>query len=165
MSQKQPWGDPDAGASHDRLVEAVRRDLDALDAPTGLPAAPRVVCWPRLTLEQADHALRTLSTWVEWVVGRYSLDHRTIPPCWHQHGALVEELSALHSLWQACYHSDASPADPANFHQHLNLALMRLRDWAARRDCKPGHHRDDQPPVWHGLDDHAATTAARDEGG
>jgi hypothetical protein len=82
------------------------------------------------------------------------------------HGALVEELSALHSLWQACYHNDASPADPTSFHQHLNLALTRLRDWAARRDRKPGHHRDDRPPVWHGLDDQSGIDdAGRADGG
>lgn len=165
MNDIRPWNDPDAGAGDDGLVHAVRRHLDALDAATGLQTPPQVICWPRLSLDQADHALRALSNWVEWLVGRYSLDHRTIPPCWHKHGALVEELSALHSLWQACYHSDAAPADPANFHQHLNLALMRLRDWAVRRDCKPGHHRDDQPPVWHGLEDDASPTVPHDDGG
>jgi hypothetical protein len=153
MNQSDPWDHLHTNVSDDDpLVDAVRRDLDTPAAPTGIQAPVRVVCWPRLTLEQTDHALRVLSGWVEWLVSRYSLDHRTIPPCWHQHGALVEELSALRTLWQACYNSDASLADPANFHQHLNLALMRLRDWATRRDCKPGHHRDDQPPVWQDLD-------------
>ena len=101
-----------------------------------------------LDVHAAENELAMLRRWVEWLVARYSLDHRTIPPCWHQHGALLEELSAIHSLWHACFGDEASPADPATFHQHLSLALMRLRDWAARRDCKPGHHRDDQPPVW-----------------
>lgn len=157
MTHPDPWKHDTETAAHDGsdpLIDAVRRDVDGHHhRPHGLlDRHPHVVCWPALTVEAAEAELHTLANWVEWLVGRYSLDHRTVPPCWHEHGALVEELSALHSLWQACYGPDASPADPTNFQQHLSLALMRLRDWAARRDCKPGNHRDDQPPIWHRSD-------------
>ena len=152
MSHIDPWQDhaPLGPVDHeDGLVDAVRRDLETFSAPTrGHHDTPHVVCWPRLSVDDVEVELRRLGEWIGWLVARYSLDHRTIPPCWHQHGALIEELSALRSLWQACYGPDASPADPTNFHQHLGLALMRLRDWIARRDCKPGHHRNDKPSIW-----------------
>lgn len=152
MTGPGPWeeaADLRSVDADDSLLDAVRQDLDQLRTPArGHHNAPRVVCWPELSVHEAAAELQHLSEWISWLVGRYSLDHRAIPPCWHRHGALVEELCALHTLWQACFAAGASPADPANFHQHLNLALQRLRDWAARRDCKPGHHRDDQPPVW-----------------
>ena len=48
--------------------------------------------------------------WIRWCVRRYGLDHRTIPPCWYQHGALVEELSALRTGWQAAH----TPTAPGN---------------------------------------------------
>lgn len=155
MSHIDPWQDqpPLGPVEHeDGLVDAVRRDLDTLSAPPrGHHDIPHVVCWPRLSVDDAEAELQRLGEWIGWLVGRYSLDHRTIPPCWHRHGALIEELSALRSLWQACYGPDASTADPINFHQHLALALQRLRDWTARRDCKPDHHRADQPPIWDGI--------------
>jgi hypothetical protein len=157
MTPSDPWEDiPNVEPIEyrDSLVGAVRRDLEGLSAPPSSHLdTPRVVCWPRLNVDDAEAELHQLGEWIGWLVARYSLDHRTIPPCWQHHGAIIEELSALRSLWHACYGPDASPADPTNFHQRLGLAMQRLRDWTARRDCKPGQHREDQPPIWHGIDD------------
>lgn len=127
----------------DPLLAAVRRSVDGRD-----PAGPPVVCWRDLDDTDTQRELADLAEWVTWVVTRYSLDHRTVPPCWARHGALVEELSALRSLWELCFLADPAPADPATFHERFALAIARLRDWAARRDCKPTQHRGDQPPPW-----------------
>jgi hypothetical protein len=165
LNSPNPWehdtGSDSADAS-DALIEAVRRDLDPASVPlTPATGSARVICWPRLSLDDEQAQVRNLDDWLAWFVSRYSLDHRTIPPCWHRHGALIEELSAIRSLWQTCFGRDASPADPTTFHEHLSLALARLRDWTARRDCKPGHHREDQPPVWHGIKDSAEQSQLR----
>jgi hypothetical protein len=155
LNSPNPWEhEPDShsGEASDSLMDAVRRDLNQAGSPSASPTgSPEVICWPRLSLDDEQAQLRDLDDWLAWLVNRYSLDHRTIPPCWHHHGALIEELSALRSLWQTCFRADASPADPLTFHEHLNLALARLRDWTARRDCKPAQHREDQSPVWHGI--------------
>ena len=52
------------------------------------------VCWATLTEVETEDALEELEDWITWVVARYALDHRTVPPCWEHHGALVEERSA-----------------------------------------------------------------------
>jgi len=37
------------------------------------------------------------------------LDHRDVPPCWASHGALLEELSAMHTAHRACIDPPAAP--------------------------------------------------------
>jgi hypothetical protein len=129
----------------DLLLETVRAELDAAyDSETDRPR-PHPVCWHALPGDVAAEEWRDLRRWVGWLVSRYSLDHRAVPPCWYRHAALVEELSALHCLWQTCFTHGAAASDPVAFHEHLALGLTRLREWAARRGCKPGLHRDDQP--------------------
>jgi hypothetical protein len=136
----------------DLLIDSLRSELEgAYDGDN--PPRPHAVCWRWLTADAAAEEWRALRDWVDWLVGRYSIDHRVVPPCWYRHGVLVEELSALHTLWQVCFRRDASASDPVSFHEHLALGLARLREWAARRACKPGLHRDDQPPLWPDTDD------------
>jgi hypothetical protein len=54
--------------------------------------APIPVCWPTLDSTEAQGRLEELADWISWLHDRYTLDYRTIPPCWASHGALVEEL-------------------------------------------------------------------------
>jgi hypothetical protein len=58
---------------------------------------PFVVCWRDLDDITATEELDRLTEWVGWFTSRYRLDHKLVPPCWHHHGALTEELSALRS--------------------------------------------------------------------
>ena len=50
----------------------------------------------------------TLRDWVEWFTVRYDVPVSVVPNCWWRHGALVEELSALHVAHLAAF--DASDA-------------------------------------------------------
>ena len=59
------------------------------------------VAWPTLSDQELEDAIAELGEWVAWLILRYALDHRTVPPCWAAHGALVEELSALHTAWRS----------------------------------------------------------------
>lgn len=102
---------------------------------------PYVVCWRDLDTTELSDELSRLTTWVDWAIDRYRLDHKVIPPCWSNHGALVEELSALRTFWEACYLADASPSDPMSFHRDLTLAQRRLRDWSSTLGCTRTVHR------------------------
>lgn len=104
---------------------------------------PRPLDWSRLDHEALAAAHAALTEWVGWLVLRYGLDHRDVPPCWAQHGALVEELSALHTAHQASFDPGGSPMGPAEWHQILGNARARLQLWAARTGCRPAEHRPD----------------------
>jgi hypothetical protein len=105
------------------------------------PFEPLPVCWPSLTDSEEEEAFDALDDWVAWLVDRYSLDHRTIPPCWAEHGALLEELSALRTGWLTAY-SDTSPADrPLDWHSQFAAARPRLTEWVARTGCRATEHR------------------------
>lgn len=110
--------------------------------PTALfPALP--VCWATLTDIETEDALEELADWVNLTVERYALDHRTIPPCWDEHGALVEELSALRVAWFSAYGITGRPEAPLEWHTHFAAARQRLSDWASRTGCRPNEHRPD----------------------
>ena len=119
--------------------------LKALDLPADVLGDPSIICWRDLDQATAAKELEQLADWVTWIVQRYGLDHKVIPPCWADHGCLVEELSALHTFWQACYLEDASPSDPLGFHRDLDLALRRLREWSSRLGCSRTSHRPELP--------------------
>lgn len=102
---------------------------------------PYVICWRDLDPTTTAEELERLADWITWAVNRYSLDHKVIPPCWPHHGAIVEELSALRTFWEACYQEDAAPSDPLAFHRDLTLATRRLRDWTSLLGCTRTTHR------------------------
>ncbi|MBX9245828.1 hypothetical protein ICW40_13550 [Actinotalea ferrariae] len=106
--------------------------------PTGAP--PPTVLTAKRPDEQA-HLLELLGDWVDWLTDRYRMDHRTIPPCWIEHGELIEELAALHLAWQAAYGHLAHGDAPLLWHEHFNLARQRLGDAVARSGCRATEHR------------------------
>jgi len=104
-----------------------------------LPVVP--VKWPALDPgEEAAH-LELLGRWLDWLVGRYGLDHRTVPPCWAQHGELIEELSALRTAWERSYATVSAGTAPLAWHESFAAARDRLADWVTRSGCRPDQHR------------------------
>jgi hypothetical protein len=103
------------------------------------PSLP--VCWAALTDAETEEEHEALADWIAWLNDRYTLDHRTIPPCWHQHGALIEELSALRTAWLAAYAITGRPEAPLDWHAHFASARQRLADWVARTGCRADSHR------------------------
>jgi hypothetical protein len=116
-------------------VQAGRRHLP-VDVFPSLP-----VCWAALTDTETEEEHEALADWIAWLNDRYTLDHRTIPPCWHQHGALIEELSALRTAWLAAYAITGRPEAPLDWHAHFASARQRLADWVARTGCRADSHR------------------------
>ncbi|TDO30213.1 hypothetical protein EV643_13912 [Kribbella sp. VKM Ac-2527] len=120
--------------------------IRALSLNAGDLADPLVVRWKDLDPDATTEELERLRNWVDWLHTRYRLDHKVFPPCWSEHGSLVEELSALRTLWEACYLDDASPSDPITFHRDLEPAMRRLREWTSRLGCTRTAHRPEPDP-------------------
>ena len=144
---------PDDDAAHEAPVEwaeelaRLREDVDILlttrDTPNRAADAPDS-SWQAMSPARASDAWRALIEWVDDLVHRYALDE-TIPICWYAHGAMVEELHALHIAWLGAYTGRAGqPTDRALWQELLARTLSRLREWN-RHGCAAGTHRDDEP--------------------
>ncbi len=93
------------------------------------------------TPDQQFAELVDLDAWVGWLIARYRLDARTIPPCWALHGELIEELSALRTAWSTAYATMANGDAPLAWHERFATARSRLQDWVARTGCRADEHR------------------------
>lgn len=127
--------DPDEA---DRLLA---QDLAGFD-PAGRycpsdPIGAHVVDWRRLPDTKAAEEWRLLRDWVEWFTVRYNIPVSVVPNCWWQHGALVEELSALHVAHLAAFDDSDAGFGAIGWHERLSLALPRLT--RAGTGCASGH--------------------------
>lgn len=122
-------------------------ELDAL-VDELLGAKPRPVDWRRLTAADAARRRSELDAWVRWLVRRYALDPREIPPCWADHGELIEELSALHTAHQAAFDAAGPPTGPADWHATFANTRARLHVAVSRTGCRLGQHRVSAVPDW-----------------
>ena len=106
---------------------------------------PLPLCWPALTEQEKEEQLEALNDWTRWLAHCYALDHRTVPPCWAQHGALLEELSALRTAWLTAFAVTSSGDAPLDWHTNFAATRQRLADWVSRTGCRSGEHRPDFP--------------------
>lgn len=107
-------------------------------------------CWRDLDDTERRRLLAEVADWLTWLVGRYPLA-ASIPPCWHRHPEMVEEIIAAHRAWAAAYRSPgASPTAPAEWHERWLPGLeQRLTGrWKSRR-CDDGHHPTTHPTWEH----------------
>ena len=98
----------------------------------------RVINWRTLEDEDAPQVWSDLRSWVIWFTHRYNIAARKIPPCWYKHGALVEELSALHTAWLVSYDNLDAGYGPIGWHERLAVAIPRLAGWY-NGECHNGH--------------------------
>lgn len=98
----------------------------------------RVINWRTLEDEDAPQVWTDLHSWVVWFTHRYNIASRKIPPCWFKHGALVEELSALHTAWLVSYDGLDAGYGPIGWHERLAVAIPRLATWY-NGECHNGH--------------------------
>ena len=95
----------------------------------------------------ADAAWASLTAWVDWLADRYELSE-SLPTCWYRHGAMVEELHALHLAWHGAYYGRGTQAGgPLLWHEQLDRSMSRLHEWD-RHGCASGRHRQ-APPLQH----------------
>jgi hypothetical protein len=111
-------------------------DFDLVGVRTDLPPVP--FRWDLLNdADRLDYS-RDLNRFVHWLVGRYQLQRHRLP-CWWQHGAHVEELSALFVSWRAVMEIPDRPSAWVSWHEELARLLGRLRDhW--NTGCAPDRH-------------------------
>lgn len=132
----QPPTDADSTEDLDALVEQI------------LGAKPRPIDWSLLNGRPAEEARAVLDSWVRWLVTRYAIDPREIPPCWAEHGDLFEELSALHTAHRAAFDTAGPPTGPADWHTMLANTRARLQLAVARTGCRAEQHRAPSAPEW-----------------
>ncbi|MCK6065756.1 MULTISPECIES: hypothetical protein [Microbacterium] len=124
--------------------------------PTGVPP----VDWRSLSADEARAAWTALRRWVEWFTVRYGVPVSVVPSCWWKHGALVEELSALHVFHQASFDKNDSGYGPLEWHERLTHAQSRLQH--AGSGCTSGHY-ELKPRSWAGETDEAEWDAWIDQ--
>lgn len=139
--------DPDGTATLEEQLARLREDVDLLllTRTDGTPrAATADTSWQAMTAARAAEAWAALVEWVDSLVDRYALDE-TIPVCWYAHGAMVEELHALHRAWLGAYRGQGGqPTERAYWHELLARTVARIREWN-RHGCAAGTHRPDEP--------------------
>lgn len=80
-----------------------------------------------------------LEAWATWAIGRFRIA-KHFPPCWPQHGGLVEELLALWLVWQAAWLPATDALAPIGFLRELDWSIGRVeRLW--RLSCTPSEHK------------------------
>jgi hypothetical protein len=92
------------------------------------PYRPGPFDWRHLDQQAAAELWVELEQWVEWLRERYDFG-REIRPCWFQHGALVEELTAAMVAHRASYQEVKDPHHhgPAAWHyQVLRPMVARM---------------------------------------
>ncbi|CDJ99839.1 MULTISPECIES: hypothetical protein [unclassified Microbacterium] len=124
------------------LDDAIAADLTELEPDIryagSAPIGGHVVDWRTLTDRDARTEWQALRAWVEWFTVRYRISESVVPPCWYQHGHLVEELSALHAAHTAAFDRSDTGFGPIGFHERLSLAIPRLSR-AYFGGCARGH--------------------------
>jgi len=108
------------------------------------------VDWRTLTAAQAEAQWRALDEFVTWLRTTYGLPPTVVPPLWHRHPELVEELSALHTHRLACYEPGSSGSGPVAWHADFADARERLREWIATSGTRLDRDRPTRATSWPG---------------
>jgi hypothetical protein len=112
----------------------------------------RSVVWPHLNAGEAFDTWNDLADWVDWLVTRFRLRPREVPPCWYRHGAVVEELTALWGCYELAYDPEQSASAAEDWLRLLADARLRLTEWMARCGRTATEHRNDPDVTWFGPD-------------
>ncbi|WP_345752570.1 hypothetical protein [Microbacterium rhizophilus] len=118
------------------LIAAELAGLPRLGRSTD-PLGSHAVDWRHLPPDRVRAEWTALREWVEWFTVRYTVPVSVVPNCWWKHGALVEELSALHVAHLAAFDESDSGFGPVGWHERLALARPRLQNAGA--GCASGH--------------------------
>ncbi|WP_052226537.1 hypothetical protein [Microbacterium mangrovi] len=132
----------------EELVASLRLDgFDPSDrGGSSEPLGGQPVNWRDLDGKDARKTWDDLRQWVEWVTTRYDIPEVIVPTCWWRHGALVEELSALRTAWEAAFDPTDAGFGPIGWHERFAIARPRLKA-AYPGSCINGH-RDRTPRTW-----------------
>ncbi|MEU6349681.1 hypothetical protein ABZ896_10175 [Streptomyces sp. NPDC047072] len=107
------------------------------ERPAGEP-----VRWHELDAEQHAVLWPQFVSWVIWAADRYEMTTDQLPrQCWWQHGAVVEELTALWTSHESAYaNGEDGGSAPYLWQDALARALERMgRFWLG--SCRNGQHK------------------------
>ncbi len=159
------WVDPDTGeiadvgylltemGKQDQIIEALVRRLTAVEKKYADKAGkkkPSRWSWQHLGGNPRTQQWLELRSFVDWLISRYNLtagqDHY-IAPCWYEHGAAVEELTALMAAWRSVYCDGDDPTEGlARWHTTwLWPTLSRLQKVGRWSSCVDHGHREPAP--------------------
>lgn len=102
--------------------------------------------WSAQSDTDAAYQAEAVAAFVAFFNHRYAWSKdQTIPPCWSQHGALVEEITTLMwSRWEAFQSPRAGTETAQTWHTyHLPLFIARITKWIGPgvADCRAGAHQ------------------------
>lgn len=113
--------------------------------PTVAAEPPWPWDWAHMSREPAAEMWQALASFVAFLDARYAwTPDQLIPPCWAEHGALVEELTTLYWSRVNAFEGPKPTIDLAQawHHQILPGFYQRLRGWLGDRagECRAGQH-------------------------
>jgi hypothetical protein len=139
--------DEDGPASRDWIPGCWSGDARAIPGAYRFGESVRPWNWLELTRDDAERLWSLLLGFVAFFNARYGerVDKR-IPPCWVEHGPLVEELTTLvFARWHAFESPHASVGGAQYWHSYtLPSFYDRVREWLGDEllACQQGRHRD-----------------------
>jgi len=140
-----------------QMTPGLRREVKALaqrefskKMQEALGAVPRPIDWDRLSPEDLEYELLELNRFVDWLRHRYGLPTQIIPPLWHRHPEMLEELSALRQDRLFCYDRQAKGNMALVWHQGFAACRERLRDWVMIAGSRLDRDRPTRITEWPG---------------
>lgn len=116
---------------------------------------PPVNWWLLSEDEKSLHLARVTNFTLRLVLS-YGLGVEIIPPCWHQHEEMVQELLALTQYRNdQQFIPDQAPGAAIDFHEKFALWRQRMRQWVSEAGCKGNEHVVKPKPQW-AVEDTAA---------
>lgn len=123
------------------------REVVLMSGVFGEPV-PAPVVWQDLSTGEAFDTWSDLGHWVTWLVRRFRLRPREVPPCWFRHGAAIEELTAMWGGYRVAYGQEQPATAAADWLRILADTRAHLADWMSRCGCTATEHRDDPEVTW-----------------
>ena len=133
----------------DRMWEDTDSDESAEPA-VDVPEPPAPIRWSLLSAAEAEIEWYALNEWTHWLRKRYGLPTAVVPPFWHRHGELVEELSALHLHYLGSFHQDQDGSGPMGWHADFDTWQKRMREWVTITGTKLDGGRETRQAAWPG---------------
>jgi hypothetical protein len=137
----------DGPASRDWIPSCWSGDARAIPGAYRFGESTRPWNWLELRRDDAERLWSLLFGFVTFFNARYGERvEKRIPPCWVEHGPLVEELTTLvFARWHAFESPHASVGGAQYWHSYtLPSFYDRVREWLGDEllACQQGRHRD-----------------------